>query len=190
MLRLVGSYVTFNTCHEITALYEMQVGKSGDCTEPISSVKRANSISLGLFTMTNQNDNNSFKHNNTIVHANSATGFDKSSPIVSTTPFVTILGVHEEQASSSQAVSATEVALKWSFYFNDKADGDEKGYLKTLLLLCICEHEPHRAVKKELDKKFGPVLEDYIQNYLSRSWKRMNKPFVKTARDKFRSKMR
>lgn len=158
MLRSVRSYAMLNTCHEITALCKMQVMKSGYSTKPISSVKHANSIGLNLFTMTNQNYNNSFKCNNANVHTDSATGSNRSSLIVSATSIVTIPGLHEEQASSSQGVSATEAALKRTFHFNDKADGDEKEYLKTLLLSCICEHDAHRAVKGELDKKYGPVL--------------------------------
>lgn len=89
----------------------MQVVKSGKARKS-SRLLNMKRTSIILFTVTNQNDNNSSKHNKVNVHANSATEFNRYSPIVPTTLVVAIVGVHEKQASSSQPVCETEEAPK------------------------------------------------------------------------------
>lgn len=79
---------------------------------------------------------------------------------------------------------------KKPFNFNDKGEGDERGYLKLLLLSNVRENGAHRVSRGELDKKFESVLEDFIKNCPRRLWTYMNKPTVKTLRDNFRALLR
>lgn len=75
---------------------------------------------------------------------------------------------------------------KRKFSFKDSALGKERGYLKFLLVQCVREHDAHRAGHGELDRKFQQVLDTFIENLPNTMWCTMQKPAVKTLRDKYR----
>lgn len=61
------------------------------------------------------------------------------------------------------------------------------GSMKLLLLKCIREFDAHRAVHGKKDEVFEKVLERFINVSPKEQWNRMQKPKVKTIRDKFRT---
>ena len=62
--------------------------------------------------------------------------------------------------------------------------------MKLLLLQSVQEHNAHRAGHGQQDKLFEDVLKTFIQNIPDTMWGTMQKPVVKTLRDKFRMMMR
>ena len=57
---------------------------------------------------------------------------------------------------------------------------------KLLLLKCVRQHDAHRAEHGQIDKKFRPVYDDFIQNMPPSVWKSMKPPSIKTLPDKLR----